>query len=229
MTISSTQDSSQNIVFTTRATQLMNARQINQANRDTFAQVLEKTANLTPSNAKDILNGLSSAEKESVRAVHSLANSFYIPGLSEEGAYNLLCQPGSSKDLDNNGLLSIGAALIYQFPPPNAPAGVQKAWEETTAGKSNTEKMLLQMSFLPMEISANVKYDANHQAIGVYSPDEPGYTNIYAQPGFSYLNLVKQLREYLDNTRGYMTADQYQTRTDFASNFEAALVRNGAS
>jgi hypothetical protein len=221
--------STQGTAYTERATDLLNARKVSQQNRDTFLEVLKKTSStLTPTNAKDLLKSLSAEETEAVRAVQGLADPFDIQGLNEEGAYNLLCQPGSYKDLDNNGFTSVGAAMMYSFPPANAPDEVKAAYEEAMAGKGADGKRLMPLCFAVFEISANVKYDANHNPVGVYSPGEPGYTNIYAQPGFSYRKLVNDLQEYLDNMRAHMSEEQYQSQKSFADDFEAALIRNGA-
>lgn len=219
---------SQDINYSDEAIHWMNKRNVSQENRTLFLEVLQKTTGLTPQNAHEELSSLTEDEKEAVRVVHGLADSFYINGLSEEGAYNLLCQPGSEKDLDNNGFLSIGAGLCFSFPPPNAPDSVKKAWDETMQGKSDGEKLMMMAVFLPLELQANLKYDSNHQVVGFYEPTEPGYTNIYAQPGFSYQGLVKKYLQYLENIRYSLSVEDYSSKKNIMNDFLQNLVKNDA-
>jgi hypothetical protein len=223
MNSTSISETTTSIAFTNKAADLINRRQISAEQRETFLAVLEKTAGTTPSEAKVALKSLTAEESEAVRRIHGLADPYYINGLNDEGAYNLLCQPGSGKDLNNDGLLQIGAGLMYSFPPPNAPEEVQQVWEKATAGKSDGEKLMLQMAFAPMEIAANIRYNARREAVGIISPTEPGYTNIYAQSGFTYKGLVNKYLEYLDWAKSSMPPENYRLHHQFALDFKNAL------
>lgn len=100
----------------------------------------------------EFVRGLSTGEREVLRHIHCLADSVNTAALSEEGALNLLRSPGSAKDLDRDGFQMVGAAKTWTFPPPDAPAAVKQAWEETTRGLSESDVMLLQGSFLPIRV-----------------------------------------------------------------------------
>lgn len=209
--------------FNAKAIDLMNRRSISSEDRQTFQNILEQNASIAPQDAVSTLKDLSSDEMEVLRQVHCLADPIQINRLNEEGAYNLLRQPGNAADLNNDSFTQIGAGLIKPFPPPNAPAEVKEAWESAMAGKSETEKMLLQMSFAPMELAANTKYNASGQVIGFYSPGEEGFTNIYAQPGFTYTGLIDRYLKYLENFKSSIDIETYQKQKSFMLQFQAAL------
>lgn len=72
---------------------------------------------------------------EVLRKVHSLANTIEGNSLSNEGAANLLAQPGAARDYNNDGLHTIGAGHMFAFPPDNAPAAFKQAWAEASENK----------------------------------------------------------------------------------------------
>lgn len=174
------------------AMKLMNRRGVTGEGIQTFKNILEKAQESGACHdPKAFLNSLSRDEMEVVRKVHCLADRIKVGGLDYEGAYNLLMQPSAYKDINNDGLRSVGLAKFRGFPPPNAPNEVKKAWEEATAGMTEAEKLIQGYApFRAVEISANIKYDSQGTPVGVYQPGDSGYTNIYTEPGFTYQGLV---------------------------------------
>jgi len=215
--------------YTDKATDLMNRRKVSQADRETFLSILEKTSDASPKDAISELKALSYQEREVIRVVHGLADTIQVDMLDEEGAYNLLRQPGEAMDLNNDSFTRVGAAWTRSFPPANAPDEVKEAWEEITAGKSDQEKFLLQTMFWPLEAAANTKYNAEGQPVGLYFPSDPEYTNIYAQEGFSYTGLIDRYLSYLNNVKAYMSLEDYEKKTAFAQEFRQALVEKGVN
>ncbi|MCE1254128.1 MAG: hypothetical protein LWX83_11345 [Anaerolineae bacterium] len=214
------------IAYSDQAIELMNRRHISQEQRDTFLQVMQKAADTKPQDAKTMLKTLSAEESSAVQLIHGLADPYYVNGLNDEGAYNLLCQPGDGKDLNNDGFLQIGAGLFHSFPPPNAPDAVKEAWQKAS-GQSGSDPLLSSIIFLPLEISANVRYNADHEAVGIYSPGDPGYTNIYAQPGFTYSGLCNKYLDYLEWAKSSMKPDTYRQNYQLIMNFKEALEEQG--
>lgn len=210
--------------FSNRSLDLMQGRGITDQERDSFADILS-TASSTGgcSNPKAFLNSLSANDMELLRKVHCLAAPISVAGLDYEGAYNLLMAPGEAKDLNNDGLLGIGAGKMWEYPPPNAPEAVKKAWEEATAGVPESEKWLKMTPFMAASISANLKPDNS----GFYEPGEEGYRNIYADPNFSCTRQVQDILAMMERFKGQNDA-HYQENKDFLLSFLKTLAANHA-
>ena len=225
----STQSATQGITLTDRCCDLMQRRGVSHEQKDTFLGILEKAdAQLGNTDPREILKSMTTAEMEVLRKVHCMADPINANGLDREGALNLLLQPGSARDINNDGHLRVGKAWTWTFPPPNAPAAVKDAWEEHTSGMTEMERMLAISPFMAASISANIKFDAQGNAVGFYGPWDPEYTNIYTQPGFSYQGLVKQCIQGLEAAKPYMTYEKYLQRKDFLNGFLDTLVKHGA-
>ena len=194
--------------FSSYAVNMMNMRGVSSDEQSAFATILDKAHDSAAGSPKTFLNSLSSNEMEILRKVHSLADPISIAGLDTEGAANLLEAPGEAQDLNNDGLLSIGAGKIWQYPPPNAPAAVKQAWEEATAGIPESEKWMMMAPFMISTISANMKADGS----GLYEPGEDGYRNIYAEAGFSYTKQVQDLLASVGSSTWQRDQDYQQTK-----------------
>jgi len=208
--------------FSGRALDLMQRRSISDQEREGFAELLALAASADAgSDPKAFLNGLSATEMELLRKVHCLADPIKVASLDYEGAYNLLVAPGEARDLDNDGLLGVGIGKGWQYPPPNAPEAVKKAWEEATAGIPESEKWLKMAPFLAASACANVKPDRS----GFYHPGEPGYRNIYAEPGFSYTQQISDILASMERFKG-QNAKNYQENKEFLLSFLQTLAAN---
>lgn len=97
--------------------------------------------------AKEVLSGMSASELKLLQNSASLADPITVNSLSDEGARNLLAQPDKTGmvDLNNDGIVEIGAAKMLTFPPVNAPESVHNAWERATESLSEGDKMTLQL------------------------------------------------------------------------------------
>lgn len=217
--------SSSAVQFSARAIELMGRRGVSDAEQQEFSAILARvSAGSVGSDPKAFLNSLSNDDRELLRKVHCLAEPIAVNSLDFEGAYNLLTAPGEAQDLNNDGFMNIGAARMWQYPPPNAPASVKQAWEEATAGVPESEKWLKMAPFLAATATANLKADNS----GFYEPEETGYRNIYAEPGFSYTRQVQDLLSMMDRLKGQSIA-RLQEDKAFLQSFLQALVNNHAA
>ena len=98
--------------------------------------------------AKDVLNNMSTSELKLLQTATSLAAPINVNSLSKEGAINLLAQPDRTGqvDLNNDGIVEVGAARNIVFPPINSPAHVKRAWDKATEGLSPFDKAVLELN-----------------------------------------------------------------------------------
>ncbi len=193
------------VTLSSKALDLMQRRQVSDEATQQFKVILAKAnASNAQADPKVFLSGLSPSEMETLRAVHSLGNSIYISTLSNEGAANLLVQPGSEQDLDNNGLTSIGAANMITFPPQNAPESFKAAWASASEGKSF------------MEIPHHMVFAVGLANIG-REPGDPNWRNPYADPGYDYKGAVAGIKSAVEYqfAAGMMSQKQYQNDMAF--------------
>ncbi|WAJ70399.1 hypothetical protein [Catenovulum adriaticum] len=136
-----------NIQLTQQSVNLLQKRDLSQSEINQFSGLLSKT-NSAEQSAHEKLQSLTPEELKLVQKANSLAQKINISQLSEEGASNLLKQPDNSNkvDLNNDGIVEVGTARNIVFPPVNAPESVKRAWEESTEGMPEMEKMTLQLT-----------------------------------------------------------------------------------
>lgn len=140
------------------------------------------------------LRGLSAGEREVLQHMHGLVDAIEPGKLSQEGAVNLLRSPGSARDVDRDGFQMVGKAKTWTFPPPDAPAAVKQAWEDTTRGLSEKDVFLLQGTFLPISIA------------GYESP------SAYQGADTDYLGFVRQALASAEYSRRFDEPWQVETR-----------------
>lgn len=188
------------ITLSSKAIDLMQRRQVSDEATRQFKGILAK-ANTSNAQAdpKVFLNGLSPSEMETLRAVHSLGNSINVSSLSNEGAANLLVQPGSAQDLDNNGLTSIGAGNLITFPPQNAPESFKAAWASASEGMSE------------LDIPTHMIFAVGLANIG-REPGDPNWHNPYADSNYDYKGAVGSIKSALEYqySKNMMSQEQYQ-------------------
>jgi hypothetical protein len=211
------------VTFSEKALELLRLRNVSDKTTQQFQDILAraKTKNGSAS-PKDFLNTLSSSDMEVLRMVHSLADPIKISSLTNEGAANLLVQPGSARDLDNNGLTSIGAGNLLTFPPENAPASFKAAWASATEGMSFGD-IPTQMIFAVG--LANIHYDPATGQVTTVGPDDPNWRNPYADPNFDYKGAVSDAIDALNFTyqHGGMSKNKYQQDIAFYSRLSDAM------
>lgn len=177
------------IQLSDKSLNLLNLRQLNQDEIQQFSAILTE-AKSQQGSAKNTLLNMSPSELALVQKANSLADSINVTSLSEEGATNLLRQPDNSDkvDLNNDGIVEVGAAKSLIFPPVNAPASVKTAWESATANLSEEDKMMLELRMHLAVFGANIEGGNNKQAL---SPDQQ-----WSQKGIE--NLFKDLQSNLE-------------------------------
>jgi len=136
--------------FSTDSITLLQNRGLSDTQITDFAALLEEANEQQENNmsAKEVLNDMSHSELRLLQKGTSLAAAIDVNSLSKEGAMNLLAQPDKTDrvDLNNDGIVEIGAARNIMFPPVNAPAHVKAAWDKSTEGLSSFEKATLELT-----------------------------------------------------------------------------------
>lgn len=206
------------IQFSEKSHNLLSLRQLSNDEIQQFSDILSEAKNQQGS-AKDTLLAMSADELALVQKANSLAGTINVSSLSEEGAANLLSQPDNSDkvDLNNDGIVEVGAARMLIFPPVNAPAHVKSAWESATADMSETDKLMLELRMHIAVFGVNIEGVNPKQAL---SPDQQ-----WSQQGID--NLFKDLSSNLEfrvNMEGW--TEHNLMLKGFYERFESAL--NGA-
>ncbi|PCJ31969.1 MAG: hypothetical protein COA99_16755, partial [Moraxellaceae bacterium] len=145
-----------------------------------------------------------------------LADPIQVSALSKEGAMNLLAQPDKTNmvDLNNDGIVEIGIAKMMTFPPVNAPAEVHQAWEEATAGMSEGDKMIMQLTMHHQVYGVNIEGITNNP---VLSPEDQWSSDGWQQ-------LIARGRAALEFAVSIDGWTRYnQVTREFYDNFELAL------
>ncbi len=136
--------------FSAESTQLLQARGLSKSQITDFSLLLDKAHKQQGQNvsAKQVLNDMSGSELKLLQKASSLADSIHVASLSKEGAVNLLAQPDNTGlvDINNDGIVEVGAGRHMIFPPVNAPAHVKEAWDKSTEGLSFQDKMVLELN-----------------------------------------------------------------------------------
>lgn len=175
---------------------------------------------------KQFLSTLSPNEMESIRLVHSLANSVNVSSLTNEGALNLLIPSIAQVDMNGDGLTQSGAAYGIQFPDSRTPADVVAAWEESTAGLSPSEKSLYVLQVKLPVLMANIKLNADGTFSHQFEPGDPEFTNPMADQKYSYAQAARDQVNYLDAFRNQIDPIRYQRDRAFWSDFASRLNRS---
>ncbi|NOQ76888.1 MAG: hypothetical protein GQ475_03665 [Methylococcaceae bacterium] len=136
--------------FSTESTELLQARGLSETQITDFASLLEEAHEQRENNisAKEVLNNMSKSELQLLQTATSLAAPINVNSLSKEGAINLLAQPDKTGlvDLNNDGIVEVGAARNMVFPPVNSPAHVKDAWDKATEDLSFFDKAVLELN-----------------------------------------------------------------------------------
>jgi len=212
------------VSLSSKAMELLRARQVSEETTAKFKDILARaeTAN-AQQDPKAFLSSLPATDMEVLRQVHSLADPINVSALNNEGAANLLVQPGSAQDLDNNGLTAIGAANIITFPPQNAPESFKAAWNSATEGMSFAD-IPTQMIFAVG--LANMRYDASTGRTTSIEPGDPNWRNPYADPNYDYRDAVGKVISGLEfqYAQKMISQTQYEHDMNFYSRLSQALT-----
>ncbi|QEI05146.1 hypothetical protein FXN63_04325 [Pigmentiphaga aceris] len=178
---------------------------------DAYRDVLKKAdAQGGFSKPKEFLQGLNSQELHALQTMHSLADPINVSALSEEGALNLLLPQTMARDLDGNGLTSVGAAQLLIFPPAHAPQSFKDSWEQAMADAKPGMRLNMEMK---MWMAAGGGLDVPGAAVDGRVA--------YDKPGFDYLGILQQV---IDSTRENLkyqsTAAQREFGQDMIDTFQ---------
>jgi len=136
--------------LSTDSMNLLQARGLSKTQITDFSSLLKEAQEQQDNNisAKEVLNTMSKSELQLLQTATSLAFPINVNSLSKEGAINLLAQPDKTGliDLNNDGIVEVGAARNIMFPPVNAPAYVKDAWDKSTEGLSFFDKAVLELN-----------------------------------------------------------------------------------
>jgi hypothetical protein len=136
------------INMSSESVDLLKRRGLSDQQVSSFAELLDEAHTQQEKNisAKQVLSNMTADELQLLQKATSLAEPIKIGSLSKESSINLLAQPDRTGlvDLNNDGIVEVGAAKNIVFPPVNAPAHIKAAWEEATAHLSEQDKMTLE-------------------------------------------------------------------------------------
>ncbi len=181
-------------VFDTEDTNLMHVRGISDQDRQRFSEIIVDAAQTGGyNNPVEYIHSLSKEDIEVLRRVHSLAETSGVTNTDTEGAINLLLPRNEHVDINNDGLVKNGAATGFYFPPPNSPQSVKDAWAETVKDMTFAEKMMAEAQFMTASIGANIKFDSDGNAVGLYEHTDPEYTNIFPTSEDGWEGLLDKL------------------------------------
>lgn len=197
----------------------------NNKSLDGFMNILKEKEE-SGKGAKEFLSTLSSSELYEIQKSNHLASKIRIDRISDEGAENLFIRPVDSEnvvDLNNDGIVEVGEAKTFVYPPPNAPDSVKEAWYEATKDMTEREKMFSMGSFLVAQTEANA-YRRPDGKWDYHRVGDEGWVNIFGTDVDSYKDLYSKLIYRIDNPLGPRSpqdqeADKY-TRELFANMLE---------
>lgn len=151
---------------------------------------------------KSFLQKLSPEQLSAIQQVQHLADPIRVPGLSEEGALNLLLPPDTQVDLNNDGLTSVGIAQTIRFPDSQTPAAVRDAWEMASADLDDPQVSVYQLML-------------SRQMASIHGTS----TSTVSNSVDSYLQRAGDWLDYLERFKSRMPIDQFLRDKQFWSSF----------
>jgi len=167
--------------------------------------------------AKQVLAEMSQDELALLQKATSLAAPIKVNALSQEAAINLLAQPDRTGmvDLNNDGIVEVGAARTISFPPVNAPARVHDAWEKATEGLSEWDKKTMELTMHISVYGIEINGQSTKQPL---SPEQQ-----WSKEGVEqWLATGRAGIEFDVNLNGWTRWNI--VKQDFFNRFEAAIV-----
>lgn len=153
-------------------------------------------------NAKEFLSNLSNEDRELVKKANSYGRSLTdneIGSMTEEGARNMLVNQDyrAYVDYNNDGVVDKGIGKSFSFPPPNAPEDVKIAWDKTLDSLPAEDRLMASSIFMVQSLQANFQTDSQGNVVGVASPGDDGYVNIFPATLDGWQNLLDKTESYL--------------------------------
>ncbi|MDB5054276.1 MAG: hypothetical protein JWM44_2326 [Bacilli bacterium] len=186
-----------------------------------FQEILTKRESAPNTSDKQFLRSLNSEEMDTIKAYnHQSSRSINIDNLSDEGAHNLIAAPGDLKDLNNDGLVTVGEANMEVFPPPGQPDGVYVAWlalspeaQKNIRHEADLKWTLANMGMWDKDLGINKNYNKNYQTI-------------FNQPGVSFSGFVDQLMTQRIQQNNIAASDNFQNIMDDLTHFKNELIKH---
>ncbi|WP_415903482.1 hypothetical protein ACMXYR_07150 [Neptuniibacter sp. QD29_5] len=206
------------ISLSNESVNLLQLRGLSDEQVSDFSALLDKANSQLENDksAKQVLSDMSQKEMKLLQKSTGLVDPISVSSLSREGAHNLLAQPDKTGmvDLNNDGIVEIGAGKMVTFPPVNAPASVHKSWEAATEGMSEGDKMIMQLHMHHAVYGFQIEGIESKEAL---APEDQWSTNGWQQ-------LLKELRSALEFAVALDGWDRTNlVRQDFYDKFEAEL------
>lgn len=152
-----------------------------------------------------------------------------VNGLNREEALNFILPYSAQVDINNDGLIAnANGGKGFRFPPPNASQEVKDAWNEATAGLSEKDKMLLSGKMFVQYLVANLHVDESGKVTQI-EPGDPGYRNIFAEDGFSYRQMIEDLKQANEFSRYENSAEIYERTKELLARLGDAFDRHGVA
>jgi len=218
--------------FSDKAYNLLIVRKMSGEEIKRFGSIIQDAD--SAENAKDFLKNLSGEQRDLLKRANSYGINItdsHINTMTEEGARNMLVQPDNRSyvDFNNDGIVDHGVAKSFVFPPPNSPESVKDAWDKTLEGIPENERLMASSIFLTQQLSANIKVDAQGNAVGFYQAGEEGYANIFSTQKSGWFNLLDKCDEYLDFAEKYSQdsrqTEQIQKNRELIGSFRSNLAQ----
>lgn len=174
-------------------TDLLNSRKVLDVDRQRFGEIFQDAvSNGAFNNPVEYVKSLSQEDIGVLQRIHSIASPSGVTQSNVEGAVNLLLPPKTVVDLNNDGLVNKGASTMFQFPPPNAPQSVKDAWAMEVEGLDEWDRVIAELPFFTMTLSANINIDDQGRFVSVTEPNTPGYKNPFPTSEAEWLNLIEE-------------------------------------
>ena len=145
------------------------------------------------------VRGLDQQELAALQHTHGLAAPINPDTLTEEGAYNLLVPANQSRDMDRNGLTTVGTAQSIVFPPHDAPQEFKDAWDSTVADLDPGMRMTMELRMWQVARGGSVLH-----------PETRTDPADYYRDGFDYGAMVGTMIESTEYGLRYQETDEQQ-------------------
>jgi len=154
-------------------------------------------------NANEFLSNLSIEDRDLVKKANSYGRSLTdneIGSMTEEGARNMLVNQDyrAYVDFNNDGVVDKGIGKSFSFPPPNAPEDVKNAWDKTLESLPAEDRLMASSIFMVQSLQANFQTDSQGKVVGITSPGDEGYVNIFPSTLDGWQNLLDKTESYLE-------------------------------
>ena len=147
--------------------------------------------------------------------------------LNQEEALNFILPHSGQVDLNNDGLVAnANGGKGFMFPPPNAPQSVKDAWKDATEGMSESDVFLLSGKFMIQFGMANFHVDDNGKVTRT-EPGEPGWRNIFAEDGYSYMDAIDEFQAANEFSRRDNTPEMYERMKTLLARLEDVFASHG--